>query len=186
MRTVLRLHPGVDDARELAGVLLFTMPERLAHTAAVARAAAELAVTVDPVDRGLLVMAAWLHDVGYSPLLRSTGFHPLDGARYLDRRGWSERLCGLVAHHSGARFVAEVRGLGAQLAGFPAEQSAISDALTYADQTRGVDGAPVSMRQRMDEAVRRHGPASPQALAHPRRAAHLLGVADRVERRLPG
>ena len=31
----------------------------------------------------VLVAAAWLHDIGYAPDIVATGFHPLDGARYL-------------------------------------------------------------------------------------------------------
>jgi HD superfamily phosphodiesterase len=31
----------------------------------------------------LLEAAAWLHDIGYSPEIAVSGFHPLDGARYL-------------------------------------------------------------------------------------------------------
>lgn len=38
-------------------------------------------------DRDLLVAAAWLHDIGYAPELRDTGFHPLDGARHLEALG---------------------------------------------------------------------------------------------------
>jgi hypothetical protein len=35
-------------------------------------------------DRSELIeAAAFLHDIGYSSVVRSTGFHPLDGARYL-------------------------------------------------------------------------------------------------------
>jgi HD superfamily phosphodiesterase len=30
-----------------------------------------------------VVTAAWLHDIGLAPDLRDTGFHPLDGARFL-------------------------------------------------------------------------------------------------------
>jgi len=39
-----------------------------------------------------LVCADWLHDIGYAPALVATGFHPLDGARFLEsvglRVGW--------------------------------------------------------------------------------------------------
>lgn len=62
------------------------------HTQGVANRAGEVAVTVPPADRCMLVAAAWLHDIGYSPLIRHTGFHPLDGlANHLgDHRpaGW--------------------------------------------------------------------------------------------------
>ena len=47
--------------------------------------------------------------------LVSTGMHALDGARYLQARGWPLRLTALIAHHSGARFEAAERGLTGQL-----------------------------------------------------------------------
>lgn len=53
------------------------------------------------MDAGLLLAAATLHDVGYAPRLAATGFHPLDGARFLrDEHGAEERLVRLVANHS--------------------------------------------------------------------------------------
>jgi putative nucleotidyltransferase with HDIG domain len=183
MRTAMRELVRVDDARDLAQRLLSGLPERLAHTVAVARHADDLAGVVEPADRELLVAAAWLHDIGYSAPARESGFHPLDGARYLDRRGWPDRLCGLVAHHSGARFVAAARGLGAQIGGFRDEGSAVTDALAYADQTRGPYGVPTTIELRLIEAVERHGVWSAQAVAHAQRAPYLLGVADRVRRR---
>jgi len=62
------------------------------------------AAAVADQDRWLLVYAAWLHDIGYSPEVSRTGFHPLDGARYLLSVGASADLVGAVAHHSCARF----------------------------------------------------------------------------------
>ena len=73
-------------------------------------------------DADLVEAAAWLHDIGYSPDLVGTGFHPLDGARYL-RDAWraSPLLCRLVANHTGALIEAEERGLAEELAAeFPA------------------------------------------------------------------
>lgn len=61
--------------------------------------------------------AAWLHDIGYTPELATTQFHPLDGARYLR----DDRVVNLVAHHSGARYEAAERGLEAELSAFPLE-----------------------------------------------------------------
>ena len=69
-------------------------------------------------DADLLVVAAWLHDIGYAAPLVDTGFRPTDGARYLRRVGVDERLCGLVAHHSAARYDAKLRNLGADVADF--------------------------------------------------------------------
>jgi hypothetical protein len=44
-----------------------------------------------------MVMAAWLHDIGYAPELAVTGFHPLDGARFLRRAGADGQVVSLVA-----------------------------------------------------------------------------------------
>jgi HD superfamily phosphodiesterase len=74
---------------------------------------------VDIADQGLLVAAAWLHDVGYAPALRVTGMHSIDGARYLLRQGYPMRLAALVAHHTGARFEAVERHLVDEIDDFP-------------------------------------------------------------------
>src|SRR3954471_9367772 len=102
----------VRHARDLAQTLLSGIPERWAHTEGVGRRAEDVASVVDGYQEvDMLIAAAWLHDIGYAERLRDTAFHPLDGARYLDRVGWPGRLAALVAHHSDARSVAEVRGL---------------------------------------------------------------------------
>lgn len=38
----------------------------------------------------------------YAAALRDTGFHPIDGAKYLAAAGWPNRIASLVAHHSAA------------------------------------------------------------------------------------
>src|SRR6266516_1301855 len=88
-------------------------------------------------DADLLEAAAWLHDIGYAPELVVTGFHPLDGARHLERAGFPGRLVALVAHHSGARFEAAERGLLRELQAWPLEDSPVMDALVAADLTTG-------------------------------------------------
>ena len=173
------------DAREVARKLLRKeRPERWLHTQGVGGRAAELAATVQKPDRVVLIAAAWLHDIGYSPLIRDTGFHPLDGALYLRTEGWDERIAALVAHHSGARFVPAVRGLGSLMAEFVFEDDEVSDALTYADQTVGPYGKRMTVQDRIEDAVKRHGPGSPNAQARIDRQPYLLSVADRVEKRL--
>jgi predicted hydrolase (HD superfamily) len=131
-----------------------------------------------------LVAAAWLHDIGYAPDLVDTGFHPLDGARYLRREGWPDTISNLVAHHSGARFVARVRGLSDALAEFDFVEDATSDALTYADNTAGPDGVVMTVEQRLGEKALRHGPGSANALANPERDDYIRAAARRVEERL--
>jgi putative nucleotidyltransferase with HDIG domain len=174
----------VTAARAAAEALLSGLPDRWCHTMAVAARAAELATTVAEADRDLLVAAAWLHDIGYGEVAVDTGFHPLDGARLLQRDGWPHRIANLVAHHSGADYVAAARGMLGLLREFPHEFSPVSDALTYADQTTGPTGQPVTMAERMADMLRRHGPDSANARAQPLRERYLLAVADRVEARL--
>ncbi|MBM7775551.1 putative nucleotidyltransferase with HDIG domain [Actinokineospora baliensis] len=169
-------------AVDLAASLLFPMRTRWHHTIGVAYRAGELTGTVDPAEREVLVAAAWLHDIGYAA--RDTGFHPVDGARHLAGLGWPPRLVALVAHHSGARFTAQAQGLGHLMAPYPHEDSPLSDALAYADQTTDPGGSPVTLRGRLAEMLARHGSDSANARAHHLRGPYLHEVADRVESRL--
>jgi len=75
-------------AVDLTRYLLYSDPDRLAHSQAVARRAEVLALTVDQESALLLVAAAWLHDIGYAPGLHNTGYHPIDGAPHLQSIGW--------------------------------------------------------------------------------------------------
>jgi putative nucleotidyltransferase with HDIG domain len=173
-----------DLARVVAKEILAGNEARWRHTIGVAARATELAVTVPTEDRETLVAAAWLHDIGYAEALVETGFHPLDGAAYLDRTGWPPQIAALVAHHSGSAIVAELNGFRQAVAFYPHEVSPLADALTYADQTTGPLGQRVDIRTRMDEVLRRHGPESVQAKAYLVRGPYLLAIADRVQARL--
>jgi HD superfamily phosphodiesterase len=140
--------------RHLAGQLL----RRWRHVQAVAAQAERVADGLGLGD-GTLVAAAWLHDIGYGPDLVETGFHPLDGGRYLRRAGVDDRLVRLVAHHSCAVYEARVRGLERELlAEFDREESPTADALVYCDMTTGPSGERVGFVERMDEIERRYGP----------------------------
>lgn len=175
----------VHRARDLAQTLLANLPERWRHTIGVARRAEQVRGTVGSRSDGEdLLIAAWLHDIGYAAALRDTGFHPLDGARHLTANGWPARIAALVAHHSGARFVAEARGLAEHVAEFACEQSPVSDALIYADQTVGPNGVSMNLEQRLTDMLERHGPDSPNAVAHARRAPVLRAAVQRVDQRL--
>jgi len=174
-------------ARALATELLGDLGDRWDHTRAVAARAA-LAAAVLPVEQvPALMSAAWLHDVGYAAPVRDTGFHPLDGARFLQARGWDPLVVGLVAQHSAGRFVAEVRGLGAELEAFddPAFVTGpLPDALIYADQTISADGHVLDVETRLADMLRRHGPDSPNARCHALRAPVLRAAVARTEARL--
>jgi hypothetical protein len=133
-----------------------SLPGRWAHVQAVAAKAETLRLVVG--KRGdLLVAAAWLHDVGYAPSVVDSGFHPLDGARFLRSLDADARLCGLVAHHSGARYEARLRGLSRELTEFRDERSLVRDCLWYCDMTTGPAGDPVTFDERLAEILQRYG-----------------------------
>lgn len=144
-------------AREL---LESALPQRWAHTEGVARRAREAAPAA-PAYAELLEAAAWLHDIGYSPTIATTGFHPLDGARHLrDATDADPVLCCLVAHHSGALVEGRLRDLSTSLeAEFPLATiapRALLDVLTYCDMTTGPAGNPVSVNERLAEIGERY------------------------------
>jgi HD superfamily phosphodiesterase len=149
-----------DWAAELARKLLeVPLPRRWAHVQGVASRARSLAPILGD-DAELLEASAWLHDIGYSPDLVGTGFHPLDGARYLrDVQHADPMLCSLVAHHSCAIIEAEERGLAGELsAEFALPGPRLNDALAYCDMTTTPTGNVVSVNDRISEIVERYGP----------------------------
>ncbi|MER6828967.1 HD domain-containing protein [Streptosporangium sp. NPDC000563] len=147
-------------ARDLARQLLEQpLPRRWAHTQGVAAQAESLAPILGQ-EADLLTASAWLHDIGYSPELIDTGFHPLDGARYLrDVHQADDKLCRLVAHHSCAVYEATERGLIDALNGeFVRERPELVEALTYCDMTTSPDGFPLDVADRLTEIHSRYGP----------------------------
>ena len=158
------MDPGGKDSdpirwsKAAAHELLLDVDTRLAHVMAVARRAEEVAAVLPVRDRLPLVAAAYLQDVGY--------------------------VCNLVAHHSGARFEAEERGLLAELEGFDLEAGPVMDALVFADLTTGPDGGYVSFEERLGDILARYSPDDPvhRAIARARRS--LAESVERTERRL--
>jgi hypothetical protein len=137
-------------------------------------------------DAELLEAAAWLHDIGYSPKLVDTGFHPLDGARYLRGvQGADPVLCRLVANHSCAVIEAEERGLDRELSTeFPVADSGLGDALTYCDMTTSPIGGSVSVGERLAEIRQRYGPTEVVASFVETAEPDLLASVARVSSRL--
>ncbi|WP_039631523.1 HD domain-containing protein [Streptomyces sp. 769] len=174
----------VDWARRVAEAELgAVIPRRWAHTMGVARRAADLGRMLGE-DADLLVAAATLHDVGYAPRLAGTGFHPLDGARFLrDEHGADERLMRLVANHSFALLEAEERGLREALeAEFPLlGEPLLVDALVYCDMTTTPDGEPTTAQDRVEEIVGRYGVDSVVGRFIRRASPEILAAVERVE-----
>ncbi|HEX6675074.1 MAG TPA: HD domain-containing protein [Actinomycetes bacterium] len=171
-------------AEAKASTLLSDMGDRWQHVQAVAAQADEVGQVLNSEDdRAALLAAAWLHDVGYAPSIAATGFHSLDGARYVRRLG-HERIAGLVAHHSAANFEAELRGLSAELAEFPDEASTATAALAYCDMLTGPTGNPVSLRKRIAGVKRRYGAGHVVYRSMVRARPELTRMIDLVEDRL--
>ena len=174
----------VMDARNLAESRLSTLPRRLAHVRGVAAAAEQVATSLGLDRADELMAAAWLHDVGYAPSVRTTGFHPLDGAEFLAAEEWPDEVVSLVAFHTGAPVEAEERGLGEPLVRFSRPDADLLDVLTYVDMTIGPDGLPVVAAERVTEILARYAPDDMVHRAVSRSAPGLLRAVGRVEARL--
>ncbi|MBJ8343003.1 HD domain-containing protein [Antrihabitans sp. YC3-6] len=171
--------PARKVAREQIAI---SLPTRWLHVQGVGAQAEQIAPAFGG-DGEDLIAACWLHDIGYAPALAHTGFHPLDGARFLRAEGWPERICGLVAHHSFADLEAELRGVEG-LDEFENEDSAVRDAVWYCDMTTGPSGERVDVHQRLDEIVARYGPADVVSQFISRARSELVAAVERTERRL--
>jgi hypothetical protein len=141
-------------AARTAGALLAPLGRRWLHVQAVAAQARRVADVVDGTE--MIVAAAYLHDVGYAPQLVASGFHPLDGARFVRDQGRAD-LASLVAHHTGARNEAKLRGIDDFSTEFRFADSLTQRALTYCDLTTGPDGSPTTVDDRVAEIVDRYG-----------------------------
>ena len=161
------------------------LPRRWAHVQGVANTARTLAPILGR-NTDLIIAAALLHDIGYAPSLADTGFHPLDGARYLrDVEHADPMLCRLVAHHSCAIIEAEERGLADVLAReFKPTPRNLADALIYCDLTTGPDGQRMTIEQRLADIRTRYGPTDLVTRALARSAPQLEAATSRVARKL--
>ncbi|MEU9428328.1 HD domain-containing protein [Streptomyces sp. NPDC048342] len=174
-------------AHDLAGSLLAEpLPRRWAHSQGVAEKAQSMASILGD-DAELLCAAAMFHDIGYAPPLVMTGFHPLDGARYLrDSAAADDRLVRLVANHSCALVEAEERGLREELeAEFPIlDNAGLVDALAYCDMTTTPDGTPTTVDARLAEILTRYDRDSNVGRFIRRAGEDLRAAVARVENRL--
>lgn len=172
---------SVRTAQQLAKARLEDpLPRRWRHVRSVARRAAWAAGKLSLSDE--LVSAAWLHDIGYAPDLAKTGFHPLDGARYLHETGINGQVVSLVAYHSCAEIEADVRGLGDVLTSeFKPGDPLLSDVLLYCDMTTSPDGDYVRPADRLVEIRDRYGPDHKVTRFVERAASRILSTAGHVE-----
>lgn len=157
---------------------------RLAHVRGVAATAAKVASSLLRDQRDEVIAAAWLHDIGYGPRVRNSGFHPLDGAALLRSEGFPDVVSSLVAFHSGAAEEADERGLEEPLNQFKPPPNDLLDILTYADMTTGPTGELVTVETRIAEILDRYPSSNPVYRAVSRSAPTLKTVVRRVDDQL--
>ena len=170
-------------AEEQASTLLSPLRNRWLHVQGVAEKARDVSKAFNESDSTYLIAAAYLHDIGYAPSLKKAGFHPLDGACYLQSRG-QDRLASLVAHHSEAQFEAHLRGLLSELDTFPRQCSSLSDALTYCDITTSPIGQSITFQERIADIFSRYGEAEIVSQAIHQAVPSLSLAVERTQRKL--
>lgn len=173
----------IEWAEEQASTLLSPLGNRWLHVQGVAEKARSVSKAFSENDGTYLIAAAYLHDIGYAPSLKKTGFHPLDGAYYL-RSHRKNRLACLVAHHSEAQFEAHLRELLSELDIFPRQCSSISDALTYCDITTSSTGREITFQERILDIFSHYGDADIVSQAIHQAVPSLSLAVERTQKKL--
>ena len=168
-------------ARVVAQERLDSLARRWAHVQGVAAAAELLAAGLATPDADAVVAAAWLHDVGYAPSVRSTSFHPVDGAAFVRAENFPTLVVSLVAYHTAAAFEARERGLSDTLAEFAEPPKLLLDILTCADMITGPDGSRVRAEDRVSEILSRYPEDDPVHRAIDQATPTLLAAVARVD-----
>jgi len=180
-----RTDSGRIDAAALAQRLLAEIGTRFAHSASVASQVGRARRLLDSPWEVAISEAAWLHDVGYHPAVARTGFHPLDGARWLRDRGWPDEICRLVAWHTAAFVEAALRGLDHELlAEFDPPPQLATDALTWADLTSSPSGERWTVARRLADILERYPANAVEHRAIADAAPALRHAAREIQSRL--
>lgn len=172
-------------AATLASDLLHReLPDRYAHVASVAARARDVCQMLAFHDHAVLA-AAWLHDIGYAPGVAETGFHPLDGARFLAERDFEPAITSLVAYHSSAATEAQLRGLFDEVTlDFPPPDAEAHELLTYCDMTSGRRGERLTVDERFADIFARYEPHDVVHRATRQAEDELRAIVARVDSRL--
>ena len=128
------------------------------------------------IDPDMAYCAALLHDVGYVPDLRVSGFHPKDGADFLRSRGFGD-LAELIEGHG-------CSPEEAALLGHPAVTPAphlIAKLITYWDMRVKQGGAIVTYSERLQDILFRYGESSVVGRANLAAQSRLEAIAREVE-----
>ncbi len=158
-QTTCRPVPGFD-TRTLDGLFQGHEP-RLAHMRDAAAFARDLGASfgLDSCHGGLLERAALLHDVGYAPALHRFGYHPLDGAMFLEERGEHPWIVeGVLRHSQADRKTDRFPGVTGEYARrHPLDEAAwLVRAVTVADWRAAGVGGRVSFARRFQDIAARN------------------------------
>jgi len=157
-------------------------PRRILHILEIAKRVRETADTLGLTssDLELAECAALLHDIGYWQPIATSGFHPIDGATFLERQG-EHNLARLIVGHS----CSPEEGM---LTGFPdivPSSELIGKLITYWDVQVKQGGEVVSYEERFNDIVSRYGEESvvgtANILAKPRIEKLIKEVEQMIE-----
>ncbi|MDD2709647.1 MAG: hypothetical protein PHV34_16800 [Verrucomicrobiae bacterium] len=105
--------------------------------------------------------AAWCHDIGYAAAAHWTGWHPVDGHRWLDSMGAPAVVLDAVLYHGGAFSQAKLRPDAGRLVPYfeahPCRFPAMVELITACDVTTRHDGGPCTLAERLEGLVVRYG-----------------------------
>lgn len=158
------------NASDLEGLIqerFSSSPKRCRHILEVAQRVRQSAEELrrlpggSKIDVNEAYCAALLHDIGYLPELRDTGFHPIDGARFLIRRGYP-RLAELIICHSNSPEQAQLKGLEE----INVSSDIIAKLITFWDVQIKQGGELVSYEDRLIDVLERYGVESQEYQAH--------------------
>lgn len=170
---------NADQVLQLVQTVFSGEPARLAHILTVATqvrtTAQQLAGGSGTPDVDLAYRSALLHDIGYAEALYDTGFHPIDGAQYLQRKGYAD-IADFIICHSNSPEQALLRGLPA----ISVSRHIIADLITYWDVQVTQGGKLVSYTERMEDIRKRYGEESPVWEAHTQAEPRIHAIMDHI------
>lgn len=175
-----------------ASLRQFLSPDekRIRHSLGVLRLARQLAeqIFADNIIAENLQTAALFHDVGYSPLLQKTGFHPLDGALFLASQSAPDAVVAAVLWHSGAQSEADcypkVKAIYEELHDFRAGFDDIVDALTFCDIRTLPDGQMTTLQERISDITYRYGKDHEVSQSFRGQSGSFYTCIDRIRKRV--
>lgn len=157
-----RSRSSLDSWRAWLEEVFADRPDRFSHSLAVGhRAAMHARLELRHLESARLrrfVLGALLHDIGRAIDPADTEPHGFVGGRYLDAIGLHD-VAPFVAHHSGARHEAHLRGL-AHLDRWTDVDPDLQAVLTHLDRTTSSSGEPVTLVERRLDLAARYGGAS--------------------------